>query len=141
MRPPTGIFVDTSGWMCYLDSSQPQHRDAVTLVQVCAAEAHHLTTTNHVMAELVALLTSRALISRSQLVSTLRTLRSSPHIEIIHIDPVIEDAAYDLLAARLDKEWSLVDCMSFVVMRERRISEALTTDHHFEQAGYVRLLP
>jgi predicted nucleic acid-binding protein len=45
-----------------------------------------------------------------------------------------------LLKARLDKEWSLVDCASFVVMQHRSIVEALTADHHFEQAGFVRLL-
>ena len=39
-----------------------------------------------------------------------------------------------------DKEWSLVDCASFVIMKQRGVTEALTTDHHFEQAGFVRLL-
>ncbi len=42
--------------------------------------------------------------------------------------------------SRQDKEWSLVDCASFVVMQQRGIFEALTSDHHFEQAGFVRLL-
>ena len=42
--------------------------------------------------------------------------------------------------SRPDKEWSLVDCASFVVMQQRGLTEVLTTDHHFEQAGFVRLL-
>jgi predicted nucleic acid-binding protein len=42
--------------------------------------------------------------------------------------------------SRLDKEWSLTDCISFVVMSERRITDALTGDHHFEQAGFTALL-
>ena len=41
---------------------------------------------------------------------------------------------------RQDKDWSLTDCISFIVMRDRRIVEALTGDHHFEQAGFVALL-
>ncbi len=45
-----------------------------------------------------------------------------------------------MLAERPDKEWSLVDCASFVLMRQREINEALTSDHHFEQAGFSRLL-
>ena len=46
----------------------------------------------------------------------------------------------DLFVNRPDKEWSLTDCISFVVMREHGLTEALTADHHFEQAGFVRLL-
>lgn len=45
-----------------------------------------------------------------------------------------------LYKRRLDKEWSLVDCVNFVVMTRRSITEALTTDHHFEQAGFFRML-
>jgi predicted nucleic acid-binding protein len=45
-----------------------------------------------------------------------------------------------LFAARSDKEWSLTDCISFVLMQQEQISEALTADHHFEQAGYLALL-
>jgi len=43
-------------------------------------------------------------------------------------------------AARPDTEWSLVDCLSFVVMKQRRLTQALTTDHHFAQAGFRALL-
>ena len=45
-----------------------------------------------------------------------------------------------LFAARPDKDWSLTDCISFVVMQERSITDALTADHHFEQAGFMALL-
>jgi len=45
-----------------------------------------------------------------------------------------------LFAARPDKEWSLTDCMSFVVMTREGITEALTGDHHFEQAGFIACL-
>jgi predicted nucleic acid-binding protein len=51
-----------------------------------------------------------------------------------------DGAAWDLLASHSDKSWSLVDCASFVVMRERSISAALIADHHFDQAGFSRLL-
>jgi predicted nucleic acid-binding protein len=46
----------------------------------------------------------------------------------------------DLYASRFDKAWSLTDCISFVVMEQQGIREALTGDHHFEQAGFVALL-
>ncbi len=48
--------------------------------------------------------------------------------------------AWQLLSQRQDKNWSLVDCSGFVIMNHRQVTEALTTDRHFEQAGFVRLL-
>jgi predicted nucleic acid-binding protein len=50
------------------------------------------------------------------------------------------DAGYSLYASRPDKDWSLTDCISFVLMKELGVSEALTGDHHFQQAGFVALL-
>ncbi|HUY32314.1 MAG TPA: hypothetical protein VMV69_06000 [Pirellulales bacterium] len=61
-------------------------------------------------------------------------------VEVVTMDVTLDDAAWELWRTRLDKEWSLVDCVSFVVMQQRNLTEALTTDHHFEQAGFVRLL-
>ena len=53
--------------------------------------------------------------------------------------PVFADTAF-YIAQRLDKDWSLTDCISFVVMRRRGLTDALTSDHHFEQAGFSILL-
>jgi predicted nucleic acid-binding protein len=61
-------------------------------------------------------------------------------VEIVHIDQSLDEKAWQLLASRLDKQWSLVDAASFVVMQERNLTKALTEDHHFEQAGFVCLL-
>jgi predicted nucleic acid-binding protein len=68
------------------------------------------------------------------------TIKTASWVEIVHIDPTIDNEAWKLLKNRPDKKWSLVDCSSFVLMQQRGIIEALTTDHHFEQAGFVRLL-
>ena len=51
-----------------------------------------------------------------------------------------DSQAWDLLTQCKDKNWSLVDCASFVVMEHHVINEALTSDHHFEQAGLIKLL-
>jgi uncharacterized protein len=59
---------------------------------------------------------------------------------LIDVSKEIDASAWQLLTQRQDKEWSLVDCSSFVIMQQREITEALTGDRHFEQAGFIRLL-
>jgi uncharacterized protein len=61
-------------------------------------------------------------------------------VEIVPPTDALFRRGLQLYNNRPDKEWSLTDCISFVVMKERRIKEALTGDHHFEQAGFVALL-
>lgn len=68
------------------------------------------------------------------------SIKSAPHVDIVFVDALMEEAAWTLLKARRDKEWSLVDCASFIVMEQWAITEALATDHHFEQAGFIKLL-
>ena len=97
-------------------------------------------TTNYVLSELIPLLTRRLRVPRERGLHYIKTLRSVDWIEIVHIDEGLDQEAWKLLAERLDKQWSLVDAASFVVMQERGLTEALTEDHHFEQAGFIRLL-
>lgn len=63
-----------------------------------------------------------------------------PNVRIIHADHNLFDSGRALFESRLDKDWSLTDCTSFVVMRDQGITEALTADRHFDQAGFVALL-
>lgn len=72
--------------------------------------------------------------------STLLPLCADEGVVLLPPDQILFDAGLELYASRSDKEWSLTDCISFVVMRERGITDALTGDHHFEQAGFVALL-
>ena len=68
------------------------------------------------------------------------TSMDNSDIELIWIDETLHRAALSFLQARLDKSYSLCDAVSFLLMRKQGITEALTTDHHFEQEGFVRLL-
>lgn len=61
-------------------------------------------------------------------------------VEIIHINPTLFEQAFEHYRTYLDKTWSLVDCISFEVMKEKKLSDALTGDKHFEQAGFNRLM-
>lgn len=96
-------------------------------------------TTNMIRAELVPLLDSRARIARQAVIAYVEHVRTSPYITIIHVDEAIDQAGWDMLKQYSDKSWSLVDAISFVVMRRFGIGEALTTDHHSEQAGFTCL--
>jgi predicted nucleic acid-binding protein len=134
------LFCDTSGWGHLIDPTQPYHTLATKLYRSARDDNRRVITTNYVIGELVALFTSPLRIPRSTTIAFIETLKSSPYIDIIHIDRNLDQESWELLANRQDKVWSLVDCSSFVVMRQRSIVEALTTDHNFEQAGFVRLL-
>lgn len=134
------IFVDTSGWASLADVSEPFYKKAKEIYAAAMQNRQRFVTTNYVLSELVALMTSPMRFHRQRIVEFAGGIRESPYFDIIHIDENLDAESWKLLSNRADKNWSLVDCSSFVVMRENEIIEALTTDHHFEQAGFVRLL-
>ena len=135
-----GMFVDTSGWGNLIDSTQPYHSIASDLYRNVRAQPDKIITTSCIIVELVALLTSPLRISRQGIIAFIDGMKQSPFIEIVYVDQAIDEAAWQLLRNRQDKNWSLVDCVGFVIMQHRKMVEALTTDHHFEQAGFLRLL-
>jgi len=69
-----------------------------------------------------------------------RNIRRSPRVTILHVDPELWEKGWRLFSNRDDKYWSFTDCVSFVVMNERRIKNALTSDKHFIQAGFSAMM-
>jgi len=67
-------------------------------------------------------------------------LRASPRATIVPLGSQLLDRGMQLMEERQDKDWSLTDCISFVVMKEQGVQDALTADGHFEQAGFRALL-
>jgi predicted nucleic acid-binding protein len=134
------VFADTSGWAAFFVRTEPFHALADALMRSWQARGTMVVTTNYVVAELVALFTSPLRVPRVVQIQCIESLMVAPWIELIHVDPLLHADAWSLLKARQDKNWSLADCVSFVAMQQRGIGEALTADHHFEQAGFVRLL-
>ncbi|HMV48304.1 MAG TPA: PIN domain-containing protein [Blastocatellia bacterium] len=131
----TEMFLDTSGLLSLFDKGSAHHGQAADLF----AHAQSLMTTNYVLAEFVPLTHVRGL-SRSKSLGFLRDLVLLPRLELVWIDERLHRQAMNLLNHRLDKTYSLCDAVSFVLMRERGILEALTTDKHFVQEGFIRLL-
>jgi len=104
------------------------------------ASQRQLVTTNDVIGKVVALLTARAhQMSRAQMLAFVDGIMATRQLFIVHVDTEIFRQGWELLNRSHDKEWSLVDACSFVVMRQYGLTEAFTSDHHFQQAGFLRL--
>ncbi len=129
------VFADTAYFVAVLSGKDDFHNRARAHFET-AQES--IVTTNLVCLELanrLARTTGRGLFR-----PFLQGLQQDTRFEIIWIGEGLMAEAVVLYDQRLDKTWSLVDCVSFLVMRNRGIAEALTTDHHFEQAGFAALL-
>ena len=129
------MLLDTSGLFCLLHQREPQHLTAKRIYSAAVARFTH----NYILDELVSLAHSRRIPRRDTLNFSQQLLNDSK-VEIVWIDEALHQQALELLFARADKTYSLCDAVSFVLMRERNETEALTTDRHFEQEGLVRLL-
>lgn len=134
------VFVDSSGWSCLVDPTDAFHNVMRTQYWAARQQGRKVVTTNYVLVELVALLTTSLGIPRPSIIAFIDSVRSSPFIEIVYVDATLDGDAWQLLRSRQDKTWSMVDCASFMVMQRRAITEALTTNDDFEAAGFVRLL-
>ncbi len=133
------VFADTSGWASFFLEDDLHHAKAYSLIEQWKQQSRQVITTNYVLSELIVLLSSRGQ-QRLAVLNYIEAIRTADWVEIVHIDETLDEKAWQLLARRLDKKWSLVDAVSFIIMQERSLTEALTADHHFEQAGFVRLL-
>lgn len=140
MSKNDSVFIDTAGWANLFIATESCHQQAVQWFSQARQQKSKMVTTNYILLELVALLNSRVRISHTKLFDYIEAAKTAPYINLIHIDAAIDTAAWTLLKNRPDKDWSLVDASSFVIMQRMEIYEALTTDHHFEQAGFIRLL-
>jgi len=128
-------FADSFVFLAMLNPRDRRHRDAV---EGLSGAAGPLVTTTWVLTELADGLCSTK--TRALFLSLEQRLRNDPLATILPADERLYELGLALYRDRSDKDWSLTDCISFVAMRERGITEALTGDHHFEQAGFVALL-
>lgn len=94
---------------------------------------------NYILAEFVPLAQIRGL-PRLLTLELSQNLLTDDSVEVVWVDDQLHGQALELLHARKDKTYSLCDAVRFLLMRDRDISDALTTDKHFEQEGFVRLL-
>ena len=132
---PEQILVDTAYVLALVNERDQYHDRAQELADLF--EGHDLLITDAVLLEIGNAL-ARGF--KEQAIEIISYFIESEEVEIFRHSSQIFDKAFALYKKYADKEWSLVDCISFIVMRERGIKQALTFDRHFEQAGFVAIM-
>jgi uncharacterized protein len=134
----SSIFLDTNGWLALLNRTDNMHAQAKVAWVDIVRGMHPLILTDWVVAE-----TGNGL-ARSKdkaiLAEALERILQVPRNQLVSIDEALLREALSLFSQHADKSWGLVDCASFIVMRAHGITEAFTSDHDFEQAGFRSLL-
>lgn len=129
------VFADTYYFIALLSESEPKRAQALEFATTFRGE---LVTTGWVLTELGDGFARPP--ERSAFVALCDRVAQNPHIRVVGCSDELLAAGLDLYRRRPDKAWSLTDCISFIVMEREGIREALTGDHHFEQAGFIALL-
>jgi predicted nucleic acid-binding protein len=125
------VFADTFALIAWLNPRDNAHAQVAAYLDSFTGR---LVTTEWVLMEVADALSAPE--ARMTAVAFLHAVRADPLFEVVGYVPAVYRAGFDLFAARPDKAWSLTDCISFGVMKDHGLSDALTADHHFEQAGF-----
>jgi predicted nucleic acid-binding protein len=128
------VFADTSFWIALCSKRDQFHAAALLWAHHCASRKDDVVTTEATLWEWLNSTT------RATAVEGYRRVHRDPQIIVVAFDGDLIAQAVTLYQAREDKDWSLTDCLSFLVMTQRQIDGALTSDHHFQQAGFRSLL-
>ena len=132
-------FADTSYWMALSRKRDQYNRNAVAWNQFVIQAKCIIVTTEAVLWEWLNAFSDAS--TRAVAAEGYRRAHADECIEVVPFQPELIDSAVQLYRTRPDKSWSLTDCLSFVVMERRHLTEALTTDGHFEQAGLKAMMP
>jgi predicted nucleic acid-binding protein len=134
----TEFFLDTSFAIALSSVTDQNHERAVKLANQIETDRTNLVTTQAILLEIGNSLSKQRY--RAGAIQLLESLEADPSVEVVLLTNSLYKLAFNLFKQRADKEWGLVDCISFIVMEDRGITDALTTDAHFQQAGFRALL-
>jgi predicted nucleic acid-binding protein len=132
------LFLDTSYAVALSAPTDENHKRAAELADELEASNAQFVTTRAILLEIGNALAKVR--HRSAAIRLLTALENDPNVEIISASDELYQRAFEIYGDRVDKEWGLIDCMSFVVMSEQGLTDALTADNHFRQAGFRALL-
>jgi len=132
------IFVDTSAWIALIDHSDTLYEQAKKVMDQLGKEKAILVTTEFIFMEVANALSRQPF--RRYVITFINGLRNLKSVNIIPASADHLHKGWLLYCDRSDKEWSLTDCISFAIMINQNIAKSFTSDHHFEQAGFVNLM-
>ena len=132
------FFLDTAFAIALISPNDAFHEKALELANLVEKTKSRLVTTRAVVIEIGNALSKQSL--RKSAVELIDSMEGDETVTIVSVSDDIYNEAFKLFRSRLDKEWGLTDCISFVVMKQQKITNALTTDQHFQQAGFVVLM-
>lgn len=132
------VFLDTSYAVALSARTDENHERAEQLAEELEASDTSFVTTRAILLEIGNALSKVR--HRAAAVRLLTALENDPKVEIVPASDDLYQRALEIYRERVDKEWGLIDCMSFIVMSDRGLTEALTADNHFRQAGFRVLL-
>jgi len=128
---PNRVFLDTSFVIALINDKDQYYNQA----QAHSYEFDNspLITTDAVLLEIGNALGKGF---RKEAIEVIKVLRTGKNTEVVEIDAQLFEKGFEIYEKYGDKNWGLVDCISFIVMWDREITEALTFDSDFEQAGF-----
>lgn len=132
------VFVDTVAWLALINTSDALHEPAHRIMEQLRAQRARLATTEFILLKVADALCASSI--RERTIQFLDGLRRLPVLTILPLSEDLRFAGWELYRQRKDKSWGLTDCISFAVMTERQMMLAFTSDHHFSQAGFIKLL-
>ena len=132
------LFLDTSFSIGLVSPRDQLHEKAIAWSEKIEDSRIPIVTTQAILLEIGNALSKSAF--RQVGIGLLDNLENDSNTTIVSLTDKLYNKAFELFRNRSDKEWGLVDCISFVVMKERKITDALTSDEHFTQAGFRALL-
>ena len=132
----TPLFADAGYWIALFNPRDQLHAKAIALAQ--EVQNHPIVTSQLVVVEFLNHYAALGQFFRQTAVQVIRSLQDAEEVDIVQ--QTCEQAALTLYSQRPDKTWGMTDCVSFLIMQERGMTEALAHDEHFQQAGFLPLL-
>jgi uncharacterized protein len=132
------VFADTAYWLALTNPFDQHHEKAVSAA--ASLQGKRIITSDTVLTEYLNALGDKGSAVRLAAIGSVESILHNPGVTVVAQTRKVFFKGFALYKARPDKGYSLTDCVSMTIMRQRKIDEALTTDRHFEQEGFAALM-